>query len=376
LCALPPGKHLAEVEAHHGISDRGAVLCLTQMKPGIVRSSFGRLADGSAVHLYTLTNRAGLTAKITNFGATITELHVPDRKGRLGDVVFGFDSLGGYLQKHPYVGSTCGRVANRIAAGRFALDGKGHKLAVNNGPNHLHGGIKGFDKVLWKAAILKGPALKLTYVSPDGDEGYPGRLTASVVFTLAKSNELRIDYAARTTKATPVCLTNHSYFNLAGSGDILGHELTLAAPFYTPSDPTLIPTGEIRSVRGTPLDFTETHAIGSRFAELGGDPTGYDHNFVVENGGQSLALAARVREPGSGRVLEVLTTEPGVQFYTSNFLDGTLTGKGGMVYGRHTGFCLETQHHPNSINLPHFPSPVLRPGRTLGSTTIFRFKTQ
>jgi aldose 1-epimerase len=346
------------------------------MKSSIIKSGFGRLPKGSAVHLYTLTNSKGLVAKVTDYGATLTALQVPDRDGRLADVVHGFDNVGQYLKDHPHFGGTIGRVANRIARGAFTLDGKQRSLAINNGPNHLHGGIKGFDRALWKAAVVKGPALKLTYTSPDGEEGYPGRLAVTVVYALTNENELRIDFTARASKATPVNLTNHSYFNLAGGGDVLNHELTLAASFYTPPDATLIPTGEIRKVAGTPLDFAEPHSLGSRLAELGGDPPGYDHNYVLDSGGQSLALAALVYEPSSGRVLEVLTTEPGMQLYTGNFLDGTLTGKGGTVYHRHSAFCLETQHFPDSINHPHFPSVVLRPGRTLRTTTIFKFSTQ
>jgi len=346
------------------------------MKSSISRSGFGRLSNGSAVHLYTLNNSSGLAARISTYGATLTELHAPDRDGHLADIVLGFDNLGQYLDDHPHFGGTIGRVANRIARGTFSLDGKTYKLALNNGPNHLHGGLKGFDRALWKASVLKGPALKLTYTSPDGEEGYPGRLSVSVVYALTNANELRIDFTARATKPTPVNLTNHSYFNLAGGGDVLSHELTLAARFYTPPDETLIPTGEILKVAGTPLDFTQPHALGSRLAELGGDPPGYDHNYVLDGGGQSLAFAARAHEPSSGRVLEVFTTEPGVQLYTGNFLDGALTGKGGRVYRQHNAFCLETQHFPDSINQPHFPSVVLRPGHTFRSTTIFKLSTR
>jgi aldose 1-epimerase len=348
------------------------------MKSSVAKSLFGKLPSGKRVDLFTLTNANGLVAKITNYGTILTELHVPDRKGRLADVVLGFDNIDQYVKGHPYFGCTAGRVANRIAAGKFVLDGKACSLAVNNGPNALHGGLVGFDKVLWKATPLKGAAVKFDYTSADGEEGYPGRLFVTVVMKLTDADEWLIDYTATTNKPTPVNLTNHSYFNLAGNGDIKRHKLMIAADFFTVSDTTLIPTGEIRPVKGTPLDFTKPAAIGSRFEKLGGKPQGYDHNFVLRgdatNSGKP-ALCARVVEPESGRVLEVFTTEPGVQLYTANWLDGSLTGKGGFVYQRHTGFCLETQHFPNSVNVPHFPNTILRPGETYRQTTIHRFST-
>jgi len=393
------------------------------MPAQVRKSSFGKLPDGTAVDLYTLQNANGLVAKVTNYGTIISELHVPDRDGKCGDVVLGFDNLEQYLKGHPCFGCTVGRVANRIAKGRFTLDGKTYTLAVNNGPNHLHGGLEGFDKKVWKGEalgldnkqvlaarvasssldkitaeyleleILKDPELaalrqpppdipielqpgatvKFTYTSPDGEEGYPGTLTAVVTMTLTDDNELRLDYRATTDKPTPVNLTNHSYFNLAGHGDALRHELMVAADYYTPSDSTLIPTGEIKAVKGTSMDFTRPQTIGSRFGQLQGEPVGYDTNYVLDSGGKGLALAARVRDPESGRVMEVHTTEPGVQLYTANFLDGSLTGKGGIVYRQHAAFCLETQHFPDAVNQPGFPSIILRPGQTYRQTTVFKF---
>jgi aldose 1-epimerase len=345
------------------------------MQAQVRKSSFGHMPDGAAVDLYTLANAKGLSAKITTYGATITELHVPDRDGKSGDIVLGFDNLAQYLKGHPFFGSTVGRVANRIAKGRFTLDGQTYALAINNGPNHLHGGLKGFDKALWHAEPQAGAAVKFTYVSPDSEEGYPGKLAVAVTMSLTDANELRLDYVATTDKPTPVNLTNHSYFNLAGEGNVLAHELMLSADYHTPSDTTLIPTGEIRSVKGTPMDFTTPKPIGSRFAQLKTNPVGYDDNYVLNGGGKGLALAARVYEPRTGRVMEVHTTQPGVQFYTANFLNGSLTGKGGMVYGQYTGFCLETQHFPDSVNQPSFPSVMLRPGQTYRHTTIHKFST-
>jgi len=272
------------------------------------------MPDGTEVDLYALTNANGLIAKITNFGTIITELYVPDRTGKLADVVLGFDNLEQYLKGHPYFGCTVGRVANRIGSGQFVLDGETYKLAINNGPNHLHGGIKGFDRVVWKAEPQPGAAVKFSYTSADGEEGYPGRLQVTVAMTLTHANELRIDYTAITDKPTPVNLTNHSYFNLAGEGDVLNHELTILADYFTPSDANSLPTGEIKSVKGTPTDFTMSKPIGSRFAQIKREPVGYDNNFVLNSGGKKLALAARVYEPQTGRVLELLTTEPGASF--------------------------------------------------------------
>jgi aldose 1-epimerase len=345
------------------------------MKPKVDTSSFGKLPDGTPVQLFTLTNAAGLVAKVADYGTIITELHVPDRSGRNGDIVLGFDSLEKYLKGHPYFGCTVGRVANRIAKGRFTLDGKTYTLAVNNGPNHLHGGLKGFDKVVWKAQPQQGTAVQFTYTSADGEEGYPGKLDVTVQIALTDKNELAIDYTAVCDKATPVNLTNHSYFNLASEGDVLSHELVIAADQFTPKDDTSVPSGEIKSVRGTPMDFTQPHAVGSRFDEMKGDPVGYDHNFVLNGGGKSLALAARVFEPKSGRVMQVFTTQPGIQLYTSNYLDGSLTGKRGQVYRRYSGLCLETQHFPDSVNHPQFPSVILRPGETYRQTTVHKFTT-
>jgi aldose 1-epimerase len=346
------------------------------MNATVKKSDFGRLPDGTAVDLYTLTNARGLLAKVASYGTIITELHVPDREGMLGDVVCGFDNLGQYLKGHPYFGCTVGRFANRIANGKFALDGKTYTLAVNNGPNSLHGGIKGFDKVVWRAAQVGQAAVRFCYASPDGEEGYPGNLSVEVTVTLTEANELRLDYAATTDKPTPLNLTNHSYFNLAGTGDVLNHELQIEADAYTPPDANQIPTGEIAPVKGTPLDFTTPHRIGERFSRLGNAPVGYDHNFVLHTGGKTLARAARVVEPRTGRVMEVHTTEPGVQLYTANWFDGSLTGKGGVVYRQHAAFCLETQHYPDSVNKPNFPSTILRPGETYRQTTLHRFSTQ
>ena len=346
------------------------------MTPGARQSRFGQLPDGTAVDLYTLVNVHGVVAKVTNYGTIITELQVPDRGGKSGDVVLGFDNLEQYLQGHPYLGCTVGRVANRIAKGRFTLDGKTYGLAVNNGPDHLHGGLKGFDKIVWKAAPKPGAAVEFTYTSPDGEEGYPGTLAVAVTMTLTDANELRLEYRATTDKPTPVNLTNHSYFNLLGEGDVLDHELLIAADYYTPSDSTSIPTGEIKPVKGTPMDFTRPQAVGARFSQLQTIPVGYDHNYVLNSGGKALALAARVYDAKSGRLMEVHTTEPGVQLYTANYFDGSLTGKRGVIYKQHAGLCLETQHYPDSVNQPGFPSIILRPGQTYRQTTLFKFSAQ
>ncbi len=345
------------------------------MKPEVQRSSFGKLPDGTPVALFTLVNANGLIARISDYGTIITELQVPDRTGKLGDIVLGFDNLGQYLRGHPYFGASVGRVANRIAQGQFTLDGKTYKLAVNNGPNHLHGGLKGFDKVVWKAEPQSGAAVKFSYTSADGEKGYPGKVDVTVLMTLSDQNELSIDYTAVCDKPTPVNLTKHSYFNLTGAGDVLKHELTLGADHFTPKNQDSIPTGELKPVKGTPMDFTKPHAIGSRFSQLDEKPVGYDHNFVINGGGKGLAFAARVFEPISGSVMEVWTTEPGVQLYTSNYLDGSLTGKKGVVYGQHAALCLETQHFPDSVNHPNFPSTILRPGQSYRQTTVHKFTT-
>lgn len=343
----------------------------------VKKSSFGKV-DEKEVHLYTLTNSRGAIAKITNYGGIVTELHVPDKDGKIGNVVLGFDNLKDYLKGHPYFGAIVGRVGNRIAKGKFTLNGKEYTLATNNGPNALHGGKKGFDKVVWNAEpkeVKDGSALVLTYKSEDGEEGYPGTLSCEVTYTLTHDNALRVDYKATTDKATPVNLTHHGYFNLAGKGDILDHRLMLNADRYTPVDDSLIPTGEIKSVEGGPLDFREATRIGARIDQLKGDPGGYDHNFVLNRKGPGLSLAVRVTEPSSGRIMEVHTTEPGIQFYTGNFLDGSLKGHGGEVYKKHYGFCLEAQHYPDSVNQPKFPSTILKPGQTYTQTTIYRFRT-
>jgi len=341
-------------------------------------SKFGNLDDGTAVDLYTLKNAKGATAKIITYGATLTELWVLDRTGKLGDVVLGFDHLQGYTGKHPWFGATVGRVANRIAKAKFTLDGKEYSLEINDPPNNLHSGSKDLSRVVWKAEPVherNGAAVRFTCDSPDGDEGFPGNLRVTVLYRLTNDNELHLEYTAKTDKATPVNLTNHSYFNLGGDKNILGHVLQLNAEQYTPVDATLIPTGEIRAVQGTPLDFTHPVAIGAHIAEMPGDPGGYDHNFVLSAKAGKLKFAARVFDPTSGRQMEVWTTEPGVQFYSGNFLDGTLTGKRGVVYGKHSGFCLETQHYPDAVNRPEFPSVILRPPSIFSTQTIYKFST-
>jgi aldose 1-epimerase len=348
------------------------------MSASTAKSAFGTMPDGTAVELYTLTNANGLVCKVITYGAVITELHVPDRNGRLDDIVLGFDNLAQYVKESPCFGAVVGRVANRISRGRFVVDGQTYTLAINNPPNTLHGGIRGFDKVVWTAEAAEapdGPSVVLRHVSPDGDEGFPGTLRVRVTYTLTNANELRIGYEATTDKATPVNLTNHSYFNLAGKGDILGQVLELKALRYTPSDSGLIPTGAIEGVAGGPLDFTMGKPIGRDIAKLSG-MRGYDHNFVIEGGGRGVVPAARVTEPVSGRSLEVETDQPGVQFYTSNSFDGTLVGKYAMAYPLHAAFCLETQHYPDSVNKPGFPSTILRPGETLRSTTVYRFSAR
>jgi aldose 1-epimerase len=312
------------------------------------------------------------------YGATLVSLEVPDREGNFADITLGCDSLEGYLSASPYFGSTVGRYANRISKGKFTLDGVEYTLAQNNGENHLHGGIQGFDKVIWEAEPVRmeeAVGVKFVYLSKDGEEGYPGNLTSTVAYMLTDRDELRISYELETDKATPVNLTHHSYFNLAGQGnrDILDHELMIDADKYTPVDEGLIPTGEIRNVEGTPMDFTTPHTIGERIDQVEG---GYDHNFVLRGDGGTLILAARVYEPESRRVMQIRTTEPGIQFYSGNFLDGSITGKAGKVYHKHYGFCLEPQHFPDSPNKPNFPSTILRPGDRYMSLTVFKFTTQ
>ena len=341
--------------------------------------SFGQTPDGQEIKLYTLTNTNGLRARITNYGAILVSLEVPDRDNKLADITLGFDTLDGYITRHPYFGATVGRYANRIGGAKFKLNDVEYKLAANNGPNHLHGGTKGFDKVVWtveeERAETDKALVKLSYLSKDGEEGYPGNLACTVTYTLTKDDELKISYEAETDKTTILNLTNHSYWNLAGQGDgdILGHELMLNADKYTPVDEGLIPTGEIKSVKDSPMDFTRPMTIGSRIGQVG---SGYDHNYVLNSGGGRLALCARVYEPTSGRVMEIYTTEPGVQFYTGNFLDGSITGKAGKVYKKHYGFCLETQHFPDSPNKPQFPPVVLNPEQKYTTVTVHKFYTR
>jgi aldose 1-epimerase len=343
---------------------------------------FGKTTSGQEVDLYTLTGSNGFEAAITNYGGIVVSLKTPDRNGSVGDVALGFDALEGYLGKHPYFGAIVGRYGNRIAKGRFTLNGVTFTLAQNNGENALHGGLRGFDKQVWQARDVSTggtPRLELTYVSKDGEEGYPGALTTVVTYSVTNGNELRIDYSATTDKDTVLNLTNHSYFNLAGqgSGDILKHQVVIEADRFTPVDAGLIPTGELRPVDGTPFDFRQPHEIGERI----GQPEeqlvrgkGYDHNFVLRSSG-ALARAARVSEPASGRVMEVLTDQPGMQFYTGNFLDGSVRGKGGKVYAQRHGFCMETQHFPDSPNRAAFPSVVLKPGERYQTVTVYRFTT-
>ncbi|MBI3924326.1 MAG: galactose mutarotase [Armatimonadetes bacterium] len=347
----------------------------------IEKRDFGA-ADGTPVTQYLMTNRSGLQARLMTYGATWTHMLVPDREGRLGDVLLGFDTLQPYLDGHPYFGTTTGRVANRIARGKFVLDGKPYSLATNNGPNHLHGGLKGLDKVVWQADALEtpdGPAVKFTHTDPDGANGYPGTVKMEVVYTLTQDDEMRIDYKAVADKPTPINLTNHAYFNLGtpASGTVLDHVLELNADRFTPVDETLIPTGDIAPVGGTAMDFTTPAPIGKNIEKVGKNPTGYDHNYVLRGGkaGEN-RLVARASDPQSGRTLEIWSDQPGVQFYSGNFLDGSLTGKGGVVYRKHQGFCLETQHFPDSINRPNFPDTVLRPGQVYRTTTVHKFSAK
>ena len=343
-----------------------------------VKEAFGSTGEGEDVFLFTLTNTHGMVVKLINYGGIVVSLEAPDREGNIADVALGYETLEEYLDETPYFGALVGRYGNRISEGKFTLAGKDYHLAVNDGPNHLHGGTKGFDKVVWDAVEVEseeGVAVKLTYLSPDGQEGYPGNLRCTIIYTLTDQNELKIEYKAHTDQATVINLTHHSYFNLSGhhSGDILSHWLQLHAGSFTPVDAGLIPTGEIMGVAGTPLDFTGPQAIGARIGEIEG---GYDHNFVLDSQEGSLVLAARLTEPVSGRVMEVYTTEPAIQFYSGNFLDGTLTGKGGAVYQKHAGLCLETQHYPDSPNKPQFPSTVLHPGDAYSHLTIYKFTTE
>jgi aldose 1-epimerase len=344
------------------------------------RRPFGQV-DGKDVSLFTLRNAKGAEALICNYGGIVTSLKVPDRNGNMGDVVLGYDTLADYVKDSPFFGALIGRYGNRIAKGKFTLDGREFTLATNNYPNALHGGLKGFDKVVWEPTVLTGPggpALKLTYLSKDGEEGYPGNLSVTVVYTLTDDNALRIEYSATTDKDTVVNLTQHSYFNLAGKDSILNHVVMIPADKFTPVDSTLIPTGELRPVDGTPFDFRTPTAIGARINQDDEQlkfGKGYDHNWVINKPMGQLGLMGRVTEPTTGRVLEVISTEPGLQFYSGNFLDGTLKGKGGWVYQFRSGFCMEPQHFPDSPNKPNFPSVVLKPGQTYHNTIIFKFST-
>jgi aldose 1-epimerase len=343
---------------------------------------FGKTADGTPVEIYTLRNARGCEARIMTYGGIVVSLKVPDKNGNFGDVVLGYDKLDDYVKNNPFFGALVGRYGNRIAKGKFTLDGKEYTLAPNNAPNNLHGGPLGFDKRVWKATTLltaDGPALQLTLLSKDGDQGFPGNLKVTATYTLTADNGLRLDYTATTDKTTLCNLTQHSYFNLAGKGDVLNHLVFINADKLTPVDNTLIPTGELKPVAGTPFDFRTATAIGARInaddeqIKFG---SGYDHNWVVNKPLGKLGLVARVTEPTTGRAMEVWSTEPGVQFYTGNFLDGSITGKGGWVYQKRNGFCFEPQHYPDSPNHPQFPSAELKPGQIYQNTIIYKFSVQ
>ncbi len=343
-----------------------------KISKNITVQNFGQIETGESVSLYTLTGSTGIEVKIMTYGAAITSIKTPDKEGNMTNITLGFDSLDPYLKGTPFFGATIGRYGNRIAKGEFTLNDAVYSLAINDGPNHLHGGNTGFDKVIWKAEPVldsKNPGLKLSYLSVDGEEGYPGNLDVTVIFTL-EENDLKISYKAESDKATPVNLTNHTYYNLAGKGDILDHQLTINAPYYTPVDNSLIPTGELLEVENTPFDFIYTQYIGARINQIRG---GYDHNYVLApNTGEGLNFAAKVKDPESRRTMEIYTTEPGIQFYSGNFLDGSLVS-GDRVFGKHSGLCLETQHFPDSPNKPNFPSTILLPGEVYETTTVMRF---
>jgi aldose 1-epimerase len=351
-------------------------------KSGVQKSSFGKLADGREISLYTLSNGKGMEVAITNYGATVVRILVPDRSGKPADIALGYDDVSGYVSDKSFFGATIGRYGNRIAKGQFSLAGKTYHLPTNDGPNTLHGGTEGFNKRVWEAKVLPGAALQMSYLSPDGEQGFPGNLHVTVTFTVTPRNELRIEYLATTDQDTVVNLTNHTYFDLAGQrhGDILKHTLLLHAARFTPVDATLIPTGELRAVKGTPFDFTTAHVIGERIDQPDEQlkfGRGYDHNWVLEAGvHDGRSVAAEAYDPSSGRVLQVLTTEPGIQFYSGNFLDGTVKGKGGYAYPHRSGFCLETQHFPDSPNHANFPSTELKPGQRYHTTTVYRFSTR
>jgi len=347
----------------------------------VQKEPFGKTAVGEPVDAFILTNRHHtLRAKLTNWGACLVEMHTPDRNGALADITLGFDSLDRYLVKHPHFGVTTGRFANRIALGRFTLDGVTHQLAINNGPNHLHGGPTGFHARVWKAEpVASGNGVRFSYTSADGEEAFPGTLAVTVTYSLTDDDELRLDYEATTDKPTVLNLTNHAYWNLAGAGegDVLGTEVTLHASRYIPVGATAIPTGEIAPVAGGPMDFTKAKTLARDFAQMTGTPGGYDHCYVIDRSGPgAMTPAGEAYEPRSGRVMAVSTTEPGIQLYTGNFLDGSVIGKGGKAYKKNYGFCLETQHFPDSPNQPSFPSTVLRPGQTFRSTTVHKFSTR
>ena len=349
------------------------------MKTGIKRSDFGTV-DGKPVYLYTLTNAKGDEVKITNYGGIVTSWISPDKNGKRSSIVLGFDSLSGYLAKPPYFGAIVGRYGNRIAKGRFKIGDSTYSLAVNNGSNHLHGGLKGFDKQVWEATVTNDsvPVLSLSYLSKDMEEGYPGNLKVNVVYTLTEDDALQIEYTAETDKPTVLNLTNHSYFNLTGDhrNTILDHKMMIKADYYTPVDTGLIPTGELKAVKGTPFDFNTPEKIGTRIAQTGGNPVGYDHNYALKRSDNSLQQVVTVTDSLSGRKLELFTTEPGVQFYTGNFLDGSIKGSDGVPFNKNTGFCLETQHFPDSPNQPKFPSVLLKPGEKFHSITKYKLSTE
>ena len=373
----------------HSLQSAALALCLcatlsaraadaSNNQPNVQKEIFGKTADGETVELFTLTNRHGLKAQVTTWGAGLVAMHVPDRTGALADVTLGFDKVDSYLAPHPHFGVTTGRFANRIAKGKFTLDGTTYTLATNNGANHLHGGLKGFDKHNWHAT-QEGSGVRFTYTSPDGEEGYPGTLQVAVTYTLTDADELRLDYEATTDKPTVLNLTNHAYWNLAGVGvgDILGHELTLHASRFVAVDDAGIPTGKIEPVAGGPMDFTQPKLIAKDFAQMGGKPGGYDHNYIIDHPQPgALTVAAEISDPASGRTMTISTTEPGIQLYTSNYLDGTVLGKAGKACQKNSAFCLETQHYPDSPNHPDFPTTVLRPGQTYRSTTVHRFSVK
>lgn len=350
----------------------------SQTKMSVKKDAFGKTEDGREVSLFTCTNENGLVLKLTDYGAIVVAVETPDRDGKLANITLGFPKLDGYLPRHPYFGATVGRYCNRIAQGKFELEGKQYTLATNNGENHLHGGDAGFDKQLWKAKKVKtddAVGVSFSRTSKDGEEGYPGNLDVTVVYTLTNDNELKVEFTATTDKATPVNLTNHNYWNLAGagSGTILDHELTITADKFLAVDDGLIPTGELTDVKGTPLDFTKPEKIGARIKNIEADPIGYDHCYALRNQDGSLKLAARVKDASSGRVMEIHTTQPGIQLYTGNFLDGSESNGG---FEQYNAFCLETQHYPDSPNQPKFPSTVLEPGETFQQTTVHKFSVE